>query len=107
MKDVSVHALVVGYAGKRVRMLFSYTVHDGIFVQGYEDPYVPQTCEELLKWKYAHLNSVDFKLSLDREGQLPHLFLHCAHAYMSPAVFGAAVIIMQQPSCADVTVWVT
>eukprot|EP00884_Botryococcus_braunii_P019053 jgi/Botrbrau1/5831/Bobra.0366s0013.1 len=35
---------------------------DGLILQGYEDVYVPQTCEELLKWKYAHLNSVDFLL---------------------------------------------
>ena len=30
--------------------------------QGYEDDYKPGTCEELLKWKFAHLNSVDFLL---------------------------------------------
>ena len=30
--------------------------------QGYEDEYKPGTCEELLKWKFAHLNSVDFLL---------------------------------------------
>lgn len=29
---------------------------------GYEDAYIPGTCQELLKWKFAHLNSVDFRL---------------------------------------------
>ena len=27
-----------------------------------DDPYKALTCHELLKWKFAHLNSVDFKL---------------------------------------------
>lgn len=32
--------------------------------QGWEDPYVPRTHEGLLKWKYAHMNSVDFVLKV-------------------------------------------
>ena len=39
---------------------------DGLIFQPYDDAYVPLTCRELLKWKFAHLNSVDFKLKLER-----------------------------------------
>ena len=35
---------------------------DGLIFQGWEDPYVPLTHHDLLKWKYAHLNSVDFRM---------------------------------------------
>ena len=38
---------------------------DGLILQpwiGPESQYIPNTCEEVLKWKYAHLNSVDFRL---------------------------------------------
>ena len=36
---------------------------------------MPGTCEELLKWKFAHMNSVDFLLrqSSSRGGRLPDL----------------------------------
>jgi mRNA-capping enzyme len=37
---------------------------DGLIFQGWEDPYVPRTHEGLLKWKYAHMNSVDFVLKV-------------------------------------------
>ena len=33
-------------------------------LQGWDDPYVPRTHEGLLKWKYAHMNSVDFMLKV-------------------------------------------
>lgn len=33
---------------------------DGLIFQGWDDPYVPRTHDGLLKWKYAHMNSVDF-----------------------------------------------
>ncbi|GIM08149.1 hypothetical protein Vretimale_12219 [Volvox reticuliferus] len=35
---------------------------DGIILQGVEDPYIAGTCERLYKWKFAHMNSVDFLL---------------------------------------------
>jgi mRNA-capping enzyme len=35
---------------------------DGLIFQDWEDSYEPLTCPDLLKWKYSHLNSVDFKL---------------------------------------------
>jgi len=41
--------------------------------QGYEDAYKPGTCEELLKWKFAHLNSVDFLLRSTAAGAPPAL----------------------------------
>ena len=40
---------------------------DGLIFQpwvGDRSQYIPNTCEEVLKWKYAHLNSVDFRLRL-------------------------------------------
>ncbi|XP_038681823.1 mRNA-capping enzyme-like isoform X3 [Tripterygium wilfordii] len=33
---------------------------DGLIFQGWDDPYVPRTHEGLLKWKFGHMNSVDF-----------------------------------------------
>ncbi|MEW5301711.1 MAG: hypothetical protein WDW36_004553 [Sanguina aurantia] len=45
---------------------------DGLILQGYLDPYVAGTCRELLKWKFASMNSVDFILHThtDRQGRL-------------------------------------
>ncbi|QDZ24112.1 mRNA-capping enzyme [Chloropicon primus] len=40
---------------------------DGLIFQDWEDRYVPLTCHALLKWKYSHLNSVDFKLDVKPE----------------------------------------
>ena len=31
-------------------------------MQPYDDPYIPRTYPHLLKWKFPHMNSVDFKL---------------------------------------------
>jgi hypothetical protein len=31
--------------------------------QPWDDPYIPRTYPHLLKWKFRHMNSVDFKLS--------------------------------------------
>jgi len=41
---------------------------DGLIFQGWDDPYVPRTHEGLLKWKYAHMNSVDFTLKISPSG---------------------------------------
>lgn len=43
---------------------------DGLIFQGCDERYVAGTCPELLKWKFAHMNSVDFRLrwhSKDKE----------------------------------------
>jgi mRNA capping enzyme, catalytic domain len=38
---------------------------DGLILQAADDAYESGTCETLLKWKFADLNSVDFKLDID------------------------------------------
>ena len=48
---------------------------DGLILQGADAPYIVGTCHELLKWKFAHLNSVDFLLRMTNEG--PQLLLYC------------------------------
>lgn len=58
---------------------------DGLILQPYDDPYVPLTCHELLKWKFAHMNSVDFKLRIGPGGTLHLQLLH-------PTKHGAAVV---------------
>ena len=68
---------------------------DGLILQPYEGPkseYIPHTCDEVLKWKFAHLNSVDFRLrfkgSGDQEGKFHSALLHwstCSKAGMSIA----------------------
>jgi hypothetical protein len=45
--------------------------------QPWDDPYVPRTYPHLLKWKFRHMNSVDFKLAA-LPGQQPRLLLNCA-----------------------------
>lgn len=58
---------------------------DGLILQpwvGDRSHYIPNTCEEVLKWKYAHLNSVDFRLRLLPQGTallLPPVFIHRPH----------------------------
>jgi len=37
---------------------------DGLILQPYDDAYVALTYPELLKWKFAHMNSVDFRLKV-------------------------------------------
>lgn len=47
---------------------------DGLIFQGWDDPYVPRTHECLLKWKYPHMNSVDFLFEIG-DGDCYLLFL--------------------------------
>lgn len=48
-----------------------------ISAQGWDDPYVTRTFEGLLKWKYAHMNSVDFlfKVTHLRPMEIPYQLL--------------------------------
>ena len=48
---------------------------DGLILQPAEDGYETGTCHDLLKWKYAHMNSVDFKLRVDPSGDVALLLL--------------------------------
>jgi len=41
---------------------------DGFIFQAYEDKYQIGTHEELLKWKYPHMNSVDFRFRQTKNG---------------------------------------
>jgi mRNA-capping enzyme len=49
---------------------------DGLIFQPGDDPYVPATCEELLKWKFASMNSVDFLLQRTPTGGFQLCLLH-------------------------------
>ena len=49
---------------------------DGLILQPHDDPYVPLTCHELLKYKYAKYNSVDFRLRVGQDGSLNIQLLH-------------------------------
>jgi mRNA-capping enzyme len=58
---------------------------DGLILQPHDDPYVPLTCHELLKWKFAHMNSVDFKLRIASDDSVHLQLLH-------PTKHGAATV---------------
>uniref|UniRef100_A0A0C9QXE7 mRNA guanylyltransferase n=1 Tax=Wollemia nobilis TaxID=56998 RepID=A0A0C9QXE7_9CONI len=47
---------------------------DGLIFQGWDDPYIPHTHDGLLKWKYAHMNSVDFLFEIG-EGNRQTMYL--------------------------------
>ncbi|KAH7293136.1 hypothetical protein KP509_28G013500 [Ceratopteris richardii] len=62
------------------KLLHSFIKHlsheaDGLIFQGWDDPYYARTNESLLKWKYAHMNSVDFKFQVSADGSSHQLFL--------------------------------
>ncbi|KAL9263194.1 mRNA-capping enzyme-like protein, partial [Drosera capensis] len=46
---------------------------DGLIFQGWDDPYVAKTHQGLLKWKYPHMNSVDFLFKMENNNG--HLYL--------------------------------
>lgn len=41
---------------------------DGLIFQPSLDPYKPGTCQDVLKWKPPSLNSIDFKMKIERVG---------------------------------------
>ncbi|CAH9082867.1 unnamed protein product [Cuscuta europaea] len=46
---------------------------DTLVKEGWDDPYVPQTHEGLLKWKYPEMNSVDPLIEIRDERELLYL----------------------------------
>lgn len=60
--------ILLNYITNLDRFIFFYSCYrvewrlllTNINFQGWDDPYVPRTHEGLLKWKYRHMNSVDF-----------------------------------------------
>ncbi|XP_052747194.1 mRNA-capping enzyme isoform X2 [Bicyclus anynana] len=57
----------VTMAGPLLGEKFARTLHhepDGLIFQPSKEPYTPGACEDVLKWKPGHMNSVDFKLEI-------------------------------------------
>ena len=40
---------------------------DGLIFQPSKEPYMPGRCDDVLKWKPLHMNSVDFRLKISEE----------------------------------------
>ena len=67
-----------------------------LVVQSYSEPYVSGTDFNLLKWKFAHLNSVDFLLRSTLQGQS---LLACG--VLQPKLM--LVSVRPQPACLTLT----
>ncbi|KAJ2944534.1 hypothetical protein O0L34_g3880 [Tuta absoluta] len=55
---------------------------DGLIFQPSKEPYVPGRCDDVLKWKPSHMNSVDFKLKIVTEGGQGILPTKVGHLYV-------------------------
>lgn len=83
----------------------TYNLH---ICQGWDDPYVPRTHEGLLKWKYAHMNSIDFLfevvLSIMLCFQLCYAFVFSV--FFSPSLFlGLKFLLLLSFSYMNLSVW--
>lgn len=47
---------------------------DGLIFQPSKEPYVAGRCDEVLKWKPMHMNSVDFRLKIVKEEGQGYLY---------------------------------
>jgi len=45
--------------------------NDGLIFTSINSPYIPGTCQKMLKWKPPHENTIDFKLTLEKESGVP------------------------------------
>jgi hypothetical protein len=73
-----------------------------LLLQPYDDPYIPRTYPHLLKWKFPHMNSVDFKLDAKpsrfaSQGQhcspcacIFHMHMHTYHMICAHSCIAAA-----------------
>eukprot|EP00803_Ostreobium_quekettii_P000704 evm.model.scf_1608.1 EVM.evm.TU.scf_1608.1 scf_1608:17316-27998(-) len=80
----------LGSAPKVFSMMMKGLTHeaDGLILQPAEAPYTVGTCHELLKWKFASVNSVDFRLRITPMG--PQLLLF--HRGREEVLQGAEVV---------------
>eukprot|EP00899_Mesostigma_viride_P025155 jgi/Mesvir1/5824/Mv26558-RA.1 len=73
---------------------------DGLIFQGWDECYVPRTSQELLKWKYAHMNSVDFLIDAT-DARSPRLFLRDKSSTGLRELSGATVTFPAGQSAKD------